>query len=209
MIFDVDGTIIQSNRVIFDSFQYIIKKYRGGEISDSEVIQLFGPTEEDIIDKWFRDERDVVLNDYFEYYSANHDRVYLFDGIKDVVVELKLRQVNLAVLTGKGRRSTEISLGYFDMLKYFDYIVTGTEVKEHKPNPEGMYKLLNFFNVEPEECLMIGDSTADIQVAKSSGVPIASVLWDSYDREKVLISNSDYYFHSVKELADFLLQPKN
>ena len=76
--------------------------------------------------------------------------------------------------------------------------------KEHKPSAEGINLFLEQFSLKKDEVLMVGDSPADVKAAHAAGVKVASVLWDSYSKEKVLQLKSDYVFHSVEELRMFL-----
>jgi phosphoglycolate phosphatase-like HAD superfamily hydrolase len=84
-------------------------------------------------------------------------------------------------------------------------IVTGDDVVNHKPSSEGIMKFVNEFNLKKDEVLMIGDSVADVRASKEAGIRIASALWDSYAAEKVKILGSDYYFNTVGELREFLI----
>ena len=83
-------------------------------------------------------------------------------------------------------------------------MITGDEVKEHKPSPEGIELFLKKFNLPKDKVLMIGDAPSDIKAARAAGVEIASVLWDSYSKEEVLKLKSNYFFHSVSELYEFI-----
>ena len=89
-------------------------------------------------------------------------------------------------------------------MKYFDYIVTGDDVVKHKPSGEGIMNIIDKLNLDKEKVLMIGDSPSDIIASHEAGVKVASVVWDSYAIDEVLKMNSDYVFHTVKELKDFL-----
>jgi phosphoglycolate phosphatase-like HAD superfamily hydrolase len=86
---------------------------------------------------------------------------------------------------------------------YFDLIVTGDDVTNHKPSPEGILKFVNKFKFRPERVLMIGDSVSDVIASKKAGIKVASVLWDSYGSKAVKTLNSDYYFYSVQALKEF------
>ncbi|HQJ46496.1 MAG TPA: HAD-IA family hydrolase, partial [Ignavibacteriaceae bacterium] len=90
------------------------------------------------------------------------------------------------------------------LTKYFDMIVSGDDVEDHKPAPEGIIKFLKKYKLNPSEVLMIGDAPSDIIAAKQAGVEIASVLWDSYAEEKVRELNGNNIFHSVDELRSFI-----
>ena len=97
-----------------------------------------------------------------------------------------------------------ITLRKLGVVHYFDLIVTGDDVVNHKPSAEGILKFVNHFNLDRDRVLMLGDSVSDVKASKEAGIKIASVLWDSYAKEKVKTLQSDYYFHSVEELGEFL-----
>lgn len=117
---------------------------------------------------------------------------------------LKGRGVRLAVFTGKGKRTTTITLEALGLSRYFDIIVSGTDVVQHKPHPEGICRVLDRFNVRAEETIMVGDSLSDIKASRAAGVHIASALWDCFDPESVLSENRLLAFHSVEDLHAWL-----
>jgi HAD superfamily hydrolase (TIGR01509 family) len=206
IIFDVDGTLTFTNQLIFDSFNHITKKYLGKSYSDEEVIALFGPTEDVILKDICKDEYESARKDYYDYYKDNHSIAQLYDGIKSLIIEIKKSGILLSIFTGKGRTSALITLDEFELTKYFDLIVSGDDVENHKPSPEGINKFLNMFNLNPKDVLMIGDAPSDIIAAKEAGVEIASVVWDSYAEVEVQKLNSINLFHSVDELRDFIFK---
>jgi phosphoglycolate phosphatase-like HAD superfamily hydrolase len=110
----------------------------------------------------------------------------------------------MAVFTGKGKKTSLITLEQIGLREYFDLIVTGDDVINHKPNPDGLLKILDQFKIEPEKALLVGDAPSDIKAAKSAGIKSATVLWDCYSIEKVKNLNGDYYFSSVQELKQFI-----
>jgi pyrophosphatase PpaX len=204
-IFDIDGTLTSTNQLIFDSFNFIAKKYLDKTFSDEEIIGLFGPTERQIIKKLFGENYKEVSEDYYKFYSDNHSMVDIYPGLKEILVELKNNNYPIGIFTGKGRDSSMITLTKLGIDKYFDLIVTGDDVENSKPSPEGILKFVDKFNLEKQKVLMIGDSVSDVKAAREAGVKIASVLWDSYGEEEVKTLQSDYYFHSVGELNHFIL----
>jgi len=110
----------------------------------------------------------------------------------------------LSIYTGKGRTSTEITLEKMGIKNYFDMIISGDDVENHKPSPEGINLFLEKFNLSTEHVLMVGDAPADAIAARNADVKIASVLWDSYAEDEVKKLGSDYYFYTVKEFSDFI-----
>lgn len=206
IIFDVDGTLTFTNQLIFNSFNHITKKYLGKSFSDEEIISLFGPTEDVILKEICKDEYINARKDYYKYYRDNHDIAQLYDGIKDLVVDINQAGILLSIFTGKGRTSALITLDEMGITDYFDMIISGDDVKNHKPDPEGINVFLQKHNFSPAEVLMIGDAPSDIIAANDAGVDIASVVWDSYAEDEVRKLNPNNLFHSVAELRDFIFK---
>ena len=204
-IFDIDGTLTSTNQLIFDSFNFIAKKYLYRTFSDEEIIALFGPTEDVILKEWCGDNYEDARKEYYKYYSEHHGIARLYNGIKEILRHLKSKNYPVGIFTGKGRTASLITLEKLGVDHYFDLIVTGDDVEKHKPSPEGIMKFVKHFGLIPERVLMIGDSVSDVIASKEAGVKVASVLWDSYGKAEVKLLESDYYFHSVDELKEFLL----
>lgn len=204
IIFDIDGTLTSSNQLIFASFNHIAEKYLGKHFSDKEITQLFGPTEDVILKQLCPDNYEEVRKDYYDFYQQNHNMADLYPGIIEVLDFLKNKNILLSIYTGKGRDASIITLKELNIFDYFDLIITGDEVREHKPSPEGITLFLEKFNLPKENVLMVGDSPADINAARAAGVKVASVIWDSYSKDKVMKLNPDFLFFSVNELKEFL-----
>lgn len=204
IIFDIDGTLTSTNELIFASFNHITEKYLGKTFSPDEIVSLFGPTEDQILMDMCGENFEQAKKEYYDFYSRNHHMADLYPGIKDLLYHLKEKNLLLSIYTGKGRKAAIITLKKMEIYDYFDLIITGDDVAKHKPSAEGINKFIEKFVLEKNHVLMVGDSPADVKAAKASGVKIASVLWDSYAKEKVLQLKSDFVFHSVEELRKFL-----
>lgn len=203
-VFDIDGTIISTNELIFASFNHVTKKYLSRTLSNEEIIALFGPPEDIILEEWFGDKAVQVKSDYYKFYTDNLKSMTKgIDGLEDVLKLIKSKSIPMAIFTGKGRKTSLITLEYLGMLDYFDLIVTGDDVPNHKPSPDGLVKILDHYKFNPEEVILIGDAPSDIEAAKSAGVKSATVLWDCYAEEEVYKLKSDYYFSTVNELMKF------
>ncbi|HTO93660.1 MAG TPA: HAD hydrolase-like protein, partial [Bacteroidota bacterium] len=85
-----------------------------------------------------------------------------------------------------------------------DMIVSGNDVARHKPDPEGIRKFIAAFALPPADVLMVGDAAGDITASRGAGATSVAVLWDSYDRERVLRSGPDLVFHDVDALLAWL-----
>ena len=206
IIFDIDGTLTETNELIFATFNHVIGKYLNTTYSTQEITDLFGPTAETIIRELIKENPEEAIEDYFNFYESKHSSMAkAYDGIAEIVIGIQKQRIPLSIYTGKGRRSSMITLKQVGLIDYFDMIVTGDDIKDHKPSPEGVEIFLEKFNIPRDRTLMIGDAPADIKAARATGISIASVLWDSYAKDEVLKMDSDYYFHTVDELKSFLL----
>ncbi len=205
IIFDIDGTLTSTNELIFATFNHIAQKYEGRTYSEQEIIAMFGPTEDVILKEKFNgDKFKEVYEEYYKFYRENHPRMAdLYPGIVDILIELKQKKIYTSIFTGKGRKTTEITLEILGIKSFFDMIVTGDDVVNHKPSPEGILKFLNEFNLNRDEALMVGDSIADIVAANEAGIDIASVVWDSYAKEDVIKLNP-LHFETVNSFRQWL-----
>ena len=204
IIFDIDGTLTSTNKLIFKSFNYIAEKYLKRTFTDEEIISLFGPTEDVILEQWCSKDYEAARKDYYNFYKSNHHLAALYPGIKNLLDYLKKKKILLGIFTGKGRQASIITLEELGIKNFFDMIVTGDDVANHKPSSEGILKFIDEYNLRKEEVLMIGDSVGDVKASKEAGIKIASALWDSYAAERVKNLGSDYYFNTVEELQLFL-----
>jgi pyrophosphatase PpaX len=202
----MDGTLAQTNQLIYDSFNYIAQKYAGRTYSVPEIIAMFGPPEEECMLEIVRPEQvDEVMKDYLAFYRSNHSKLaQLYPGIETILRSLKENGKLLAVFTGKGTATARITLQEFHIEQYFDYVVSGNDVVKHKPSSEGLLKIMDRFSLSPDELLMVGDAVSDVKAAREAGVKIVAVVWDSYSKEKVLQMKPDFIFNNTMEFQRWL-----
>ncbi len=202
----MDGTLTETNQLIFDSFNYIAQKYTGRIYSIPEIIAMFGPPEEEALLSIVHTEQiNVVMKDYLSFYRTHHNQLAkIFPGMENILHSIKEHNKMLALFTGKGTFTATITLQEFHIEKYFDYVVTGNDVVKRKPSSEGLFKIMKHFKLKPEEVLMVGDSVSDVVAAREAGVKIAAVMWDSYSKDKVLQMKTDFVFDDTKEFQDWL-----
>ncbi len=206
IIFDMDGTLTSTTRLIFDSFNHIVVREGRKPLSDEAIIGLFGPPEEGALEKIVGQERvDEAMKEYLRFYEDHHSsRAGIHEGIDELLKKLREAGKKLALFTGKGQHTTRISLDQLGLGRMFDVIVTGNDVEHHKPSGEGIMKVMSETGSERHETLMIGDSVADLRAAREAGVAIASVLWDAHSPETVLAMNPDFVFRDVGSLTAWL-----
>jgi HAD superfamily hydrolase (TIGR01509 family) len=204
----MDGTLTQTNQLIYESFNHIAEKYINKRLTEKEVIAFFGPPEEEAVENMIGPQHIVsAMDEYYHFYQDRHNALAsLYPGIKQLLEFVRANGILVALFTGKGRRTTEITLHEFGIRQYFDMVVTGDDVDHFKPSGDGIRKIMQQYSLQPGEVLMVGDAVADITAARECGVPIASVVWDSYGKEMVMKEKTDLLFHSVGEFRMWLEQ---
>ena len=207
IIFDLDGTISQTNELIYATFNHVLGKYLQKTFTQSQIVATFGPPEEIAVERLVgREQLTAAMNDFYKFYETHHEEMAtIHAGIPELLRSLKSKGVVIGMFTGKGRKTTIVTLEKFGIRKYFDRIVTGSDVKNHKPSGDGIRVILDAFKLAPEEVLMVGDAVADVAAARETGVGIASVLWDSYGKAEVLGLGVTDVFHDVREFSKWLL----
>ena len=205
-IFDLDGTLINSLPVVRTSLNSTLLKFTGRVYADQELSSLFGPSEEGIFKKLFPDSWREVL----EFYLNEYDRLHIqyakpFPGMVEALTLLQERKMRLALVSGKGQGSMEISLKHSSLKHFFELIITGSELKASKA--EHIKQVLALWNFAPEEVVYIGDIAYDVQAAKEVGVLPISALWaETAQVQKVLAMNPAFAFSSVHSFNKWILK---
>jgi phosphoglycolate phosphatase len=141
---------------------------------------------------------------YRQHYFASAHEVTLFDGVPELLRDLKARHHWLAVATGKSRRGLDEALAAVDMTRLFDGTRTADETAS-KPNPMMLIELMREFGAESERTLMIGDTTHDLELARNAGCPAVAVTYGAHAHESLLDFAPLLVAHDVKTLHDWLL----
>ena len=179
VLFDLDGTLLDSNELIAESWLYTIKALTGEELPVEDIYTTFG---EMLIDSMKRlmpgvdakRARDV----YREYQQEIFlDRIKLFDGVKETLERLRTAGVKSALVTSRLRNSTEKALAHFNIIDLFDAILTANDTEKHKPDPTPVFMILDMIDSKPEEAMLVGDTKHDIEAGQAAGVITALVDW--------------------------------
>jgi len=162
VVFDLDGTLVDSERVYFDVLDDLLAPYNLGP---SEVVlekTRIQPPEK-LFDKILGEkEGQVVLGKLREIDSTLYKKVTLFQGVMSLLESLKEKSVPLALWTARDRRSAQMVLDNLDIAQFFPYWVSGSCVEKNKPSSEGLLKIANHFEISPQRIVMVGDHEHDL-----------------------------------------------
>lgn len=147
VIFDLDGTLLDTKELITKTFVHTFEKFRPGYIlSDSEVDSFFGPTLKETFSKYSESEEEIneMIAYYREYNKEHHDEyAKVFPGAKETLKQLKQKGYDIAIVSSKKSDMVSHGLEYFKLLQYVDIIIGEEEITEPKPSPEGIFSAID------------------------------------------------------------------
>ena len=205
---DFDGTLADSRPLIRAGMAHALKVLGLPETVATDWLECVGlPVEEGII-KTFTPlglRVEEVVKAYRSYPYAEHlDLIHPFDGTTDLLFELQSRGIRMSLATSKRRIPLERELKRFGWESLFDMYVTPDDVKATKPNPESLNVILKYFGCSPDEIVMIGDTTFDLQMAHQAGINSIAVTYGFHTREQLSQEKPLSIVNSVKDLHEVL-----
>lgn len=206
VLFDLDGTLLDTNELIYKSFYYTFKEGLNLELSKDEITSMFGqPLQDSFKDYAKEEEIDNLIKMYREYNESLHDNMCdAFLGVNELLNELKRRNIKIGIVTSKrdilARRGMEIA----NIIDYMDVIVTPECTDKHKPNREPAIYACNKLDIEPKEAIMVGDSHFDLMCGKDAGCKTCGVKYTVLDIKRLEEVNPDYFIDEPMDLLNFI-----
>ena len=181
VLYDFDGTIMDTNDVIIGSWQHVYKTLRGEEGDLTYILSTFGEPLEYSMETSFPEVSKEESVKIYRDWQKEHflDMIHLFPGVEEMLAEVKARGYRTGIATSRLSESLHRALSHFDLYKYFDAIVAVEDIEEAKPAPDTIYKVLDKLNARSENAIMMGDSRLDILCARNAGVPSVLVGWSA------------------------------
>jgi pyrophosphatase PpaX len=178
VLFDLDGTLIDSGAIILASFRHATQTVLRREIPDAELAALVGGSNiHDQMRAIDAAQVDELVRVYREHNEPLHDELEAFEGIEHVLARLKRDGRLLGIVTAKRRKTVELAFAVLPLERYFDVVVTSDMTERHKPDPEPVLTALGRLGVGPAEAAFVGDSPFDVASGKAAGVFTVAVAW--------------------------------
>ena len=202
-LFDIDGTLLDSARDICGAIQQVLSttscqpvtfEFLKGYIG-LHLIDLF----EDIFPDLTSERCDGLIQQYRTIYHARkHQETRVFPGVAEALAALCGRK---GTATTKGSPTTRLVLEQFGLLQYFDH-VQGTDGFPSKPAPDVIFTALHAMGAKPEDCLFVGDSSADMEAGRRAGVKTCAVRYGYGQEAELARFEPDYWVTDIRELAE-------
>ena len=211
VIFDMDGTLLNTIEDLTDSVNYILDMYNMPQKTVEEVMHFVGSGSGKLIERAIEGGRenklfDRILEDYEKYY-CDHCNIKTgpYKHIPELLKELKARGYKLAIVSNKPMDAVkELAEKYFN--EYVDTAIGVTKDLKRKPAPDECLEAMRELGVQKEECIYVGDSEIDHMTAQNTGLPCISCLWGFRTKEELLKAGagSNTFVQDPLEILDIL-----
>ena len=201
VIFDLDGTLVNSSADITNALNYAIEPYGFEQLTIERTTSLVGEGVTRLIEKLVgqkaADLKDVVLKRFLEYYSEHlTDFTVPYPGVRETLE--MLGNYRKTVISNKREDLSKHLLETLELSGYFDIIWGSDSVSEKKPSPAPVLEMLKKLSCGPDEAVMVGDSNYDIEAGRAAGVRTVAV---SYGYRHInLLKDADFIIDNMKEL---------
>lgn len=179
ILFDCDGTLIESEDLVIQSIHNALKKTNVADHSSEEIHSLLGPGADEILKKLIGDEGKTKIA--FEYYLDEQKRLALdmkmYDGIPEMLQKLKAGNIPMGIVTGRHSRDLNIVLTAHHLKNFFSVIISDDQLKLPKPSPEGICLAAEQLKIPSENLYYVGDAKGDMETAHKAGSKAIAALW--------------------------------
>ena len=212
IVFDWDGTLMDSEARIVGCLRRSIEDVGLASRNDSELRNIIGLGLREALQQLYPDGSDADYENLTERYRFHFlgnegEESQLFSGARELVEELHASDYFLAIATGKARRGLTRTLEATGLGKYFHYTRCADETRS-KPHPQMMLEIIDWFGLEAEDAIMVGDTEYDMQMATTAGAQALAVSYGVHEKKRLLSCNPLACVDSVEELRRWLFNEK-
>ncbi len=205
ILFDLDGTLIDTNELIIQSFLHTLETYYPGKYKREDVLPFIGPPLYDTFAALDETRTEEMIATYRAFNYAKHDElVKEYETVYETIEALYKNGFQLGVVTTKINATAIMGLKRTKLDPFFRCVVGLDDVKNAKPHPEPIFKALELLNSKPEETLMVGDNYHDILAGKQAGTKTAGVAWAIKGREYLEKYEPDFMLEKMSDLLTIL-----
>jgi pyrophosphatase PpaX len=207
ILFDLDGTLIDSVRLILDSYHHTMRSHGLPARTDDDWLSGLGTPLSAQLADWGNDPETLkaLIATYREYNLEHHDRmVTVYPGVVEVVRAIREAGVSTGLVTSKNRNGALRGLGVAGLVDMMDVLVCADEVDNPKPHPEPVEKAVRLLDGNPVQTIYVGDSIHDMQSGRAAGVRTAAALWGPFGRSHLTGASPDYWLDTPPELLRLL-----
>ncbi|SHE85199.1 pyrophosphatase PpaX [Clostridium fallax] len=205
VLFDLDGTLIDTNELILQSFRYAFEKVLNLKVDDKEITKMFGEPLKYSFKRYSEEHLEELITTYRGYNEDIHDTMCkAFPGVITMLDNLKEKGLKLGIVTSKRKVLAERGMKIAGIYDYFDVVVSPELTENHKPHKEPVEKACELLGISPKEAIMVGDSPYDLLSGKSAGAKVCAVNYTALPIERLKKEEPEYYIDEALEIIDIV-----
>jgi len=208
IIFDCDGTLLNTYPLIMESFKRTFKNYLPDYLlTEDELNSFFGPSLRLTFLRYFDES---MVDDVIKYYrkinrSLMPEWINVFEGIIDLLEYLKQNEYPISILSNKAYDMIMYGLELTNIAHYFDVVIGYEQMPQHKPHPAGIEVIKDFYKTNNNDNIyLIGDTLIDINTATNANINSVGVTWCITKKEDFIKGNAKYIINKPSELIKIL-----
>ncbi|WP_434402192.1 pyrophosphatase PpaX [Planococcus sp. 11815] len=203
LLFDFDGTLLDTNELIIQTFLSVLGEHFPGEYGREDVLHFIGPSLEQTFTKIAPGKVSELSDQYRRLNRTLHDElVSEYDGVAETLRTLKSRGLKMAIVSTKREETILHGLKLMGVHDVFDVLVALDHVQNPKPHPEPLELALRLLEADQQGALMIGDNSHDIEGGKNAGIRTAGVAWTAKGEEFLASFEPDFMLQHISDLLE-------
>ena len=204
VLFDLDGTVVDSGPIILASMRHATRTVLGRDYTDAELMaNVGGPGLEAQMAAFAPARTAELVRVYREHNEPLHDTLLGFAGVEATLEQLRARGHRLGIVTAKRRSTVDLAFARLPLAHLFEVVVGGDETERHKPDPEPLQLALTRLGAIPDDAAYVGDSPYDMLAARAAGLYAVGVAWGGI-HDRSALGDADVVVDTAEELLHVL-----
>ncbi len=206
VIFDLDGTLINAYPAIYESFNFVMRKFKLKLQNHLVIKRAVGGGDRKLLEPFVGQcDVDKVLNEYRKHHKHSLvQKSKLFPKVEELLKYLKNKGLKIAVASNRPTKFSKILIKHLGIEKYFDMVLCGDKVKNMKPHPEIIKNIMCKFKIKPIETVYVGDMVIDVLAGNRAKVNMIAVNTGSSTTEELMAKKPKMLLKNVCLLSKFV-----
>lgn len=205
ILFDFDGTLLDTNELIIQTFMAVLGKHYPGRFTREDCLMFIGPSLKETFDEIDPAMTGELMKEYREWNAQMHDELAAeFPAVTETLRLLKAKGLKLAIVSTKRRDVLARGIGLMGVDDIFDCVIGLDDVTRPKPDPEPLIKAMDLLGADPAHTLMVGDNSHDIEGGKNAGVQTAGVAWSAKGEAYLSKFEPDFMLQGMEDLLEIV-----
>lgn len=206
VIFDLDGTLVDTINLIVSSYQHAFTTVLGHPWDEAEIKTWIGTSLYGAMKRVAPEQADEIFEVYTTWNEANTERLLrVYPGVPELLRELADAGVRMGVATSKREQPAHLAMRLAGIEDLLPLLVHHDSVDEHKPSPKAVLLAASLLDADPAECVYVGDAAVDLQAAANAAMASIAVTWGAGTRASIAAADPGITCDTVDELRAALL----